>query len=85
MFRLSSSRLFSAFNWSFVKVNVRAVADAWSAPYQLRVFTMTGQLIHEQTIEAISIQVDLGNFVPGTYFVDVSDGTNRGVEKFIVH
>lgn len=59
------------------------VGNAWTTPVQVKIYSMTGQLLYRSGNESSSIQIDLTNYPAATYVVEISDGENREVEQFV--
>lgn len=64
-------------------VSIR-ISDDWSPPYRLRVFTLSGGLLHEESSDSRSLYVDLGQQAAGIYLLEVSNSSNRHTERIVV-
>lgn len=59
------------------------INDEWAAPFGVKVYATSGQLLFQDTGEDAFMQVDMEYLPHGTYFIEVSDGSNREVKKFV--
>ena len=59
-----------------------------SAPIEIRLFDVTNRLVHEQMLPASTAgqyTLQVANQTPGLYFVEISNGMSRTVQKLVVY
>jgi glucose/arabinose dehydrogenase len=64
-------------------INLR-VNDEWSAPFQIKIYALSGKLAHQTSTDLRTIQLDLTNLSQGTYILDISSKEGKEVRKFIL-
>ena len=60
------------------------VVDNWTPPFKIKIYTLEGKVIRQETAQQYSIYLDLADLSTGNYFIEVSAGNDRKVSKLIV-
>jgi hypothetical protein len=63
------------------RVNIQV--DDNSSPVDIRIYTLTGQLLLQQSFNNNLIQIDLNSFSQGLYIVEVKSGNKTSYSRFI--
>lgn len=64
-------------------LNLRIPND-WLAPYQVKIYSIAGQLIHQESGDSQIIQMEVSDLIAGTYILEVSTNEKRKIQKVIV-
>lgn len=64
-------------------LNLRMV-DEWVAPFGLKVFDLSGRLMHQESSDLKVVQMDLSRLSGGTYFIEIESLNQRTVKKFLI-
>jgi hypothetical protein len=66
-------------DWLGVKIN-----DDWEGPFEIQVYTLSGQLVQKRTTNDPVVYLDLQNQSVGIYLLELKAGQERTIERLII-
>jgi len=64
---------------------VLRISDNWIPPFQIKVYSIDGKFILQETSELHSVYLDLAKYPAGTYLIEAIADGERQISKFIMH
>ncbi len=61
------------------------IKDDWTPPFRIKIYSLNGRLLLQESATTRSHQLDLTQHPPGTYLIEVSTGGEKQIGKFILY